>query len=58
MTSRTVDLLDTAIGNVKNARESLRHDNAIQGDKIVVLEKELAETKSRLDQLAEKFKEI
>lgn len=26
MTTRTVDLLDTAIGNVKNARDHLRHD--------------------------------
>lgn len=27
--TRTVDLLDTAIGQVKNAREHLRHDNGL-----------------------------
>jgi hypothetical protein len=29
MTTRTVDLLDTAIGNIKNARDDLRHDNEL-----------------------------
>ena len=30
MTTRSVDLLDTAIGNVKNARDHLRHDTEIE----------------------------
>ncbi len=29
MTTRTVDLLDSAIGTIKNARDHLRHDDAL-----------------------------
>ena len=32
MTTRTVDLLDTAIGNVKSARDHLCHDTLLASD--------------------------